>query len=47
MLKPTWTYGVQLCVTANNYNIEILQQFTSNIRFNEDITEIARCIQNI
>ena len=29
ILKPVWTYGIQLCGTASNSNIEILQRFQS------------------
>jgi hypothetical protein len=29
VLKPTWTYGIQLWGTASNSNIEILQHFQS------------------
>ena len=29
VIKPVWTYGIQLWGTANNYNIEILQRFQS------------------
>ena len=29
MLKPIWTYGIQLWATASNSNIEILQRFQS------------------
>ena len=29
ILKPVWTYGIQLWETANNSNIEILQRFQS------------------
>ena len=29
ILKPVWTYGIQLWGTASNYNIEILQRFQS------------------
>ena len=28
-IKPVWTYGIQLCGTASNSNIEILQRFQS------------------
>ena len=34
ILKPVWTYGIQLWGTASNSNIEILQQFQSEtLRF--------------
>lgn len=34
ILKPVWTYGIQLWGTANNSNIEILQRFQSKtLRF--------------
>ena len=29
ILKPVWTYGIQLWGTASNSNIEILQRFQS------------------
>ena len=29
VIKPVWTYGIQLCGTASNTNIEILQRFQS------------------
>ena len=29
VIKPVWTYGIQLWGTANNSNIEILQRFQS------------------
>jgi hypothetical protein len=29
ILKPIWTYGIQLCGTASNSNIEILERFQS------------------
>jgi hypothetical protein len=29
VLKPIWTYGIQLWGTASNYNIEIHQRFQS------------------
>ena len=29
VIKPVWTYGIQLCGTASNSNIEILQRFQS------------------
>jgi hypothetical protein len=29
MLKPVWTYGIQLWGTASNSNIEILERFQS------------------
>jgi hypothetical protein len=29
ILKPTWTYGIQLCGTASTSNIEILERFQS------------------
>ena len=29
IIKPVWTYGIQLWGTANNSNIEILQRFQS------------------
>jgi hypothetical protein len=29
VLKPIWTYAIQLCGTASNSNIEILQSFQS------------------
>ena len=29
ILKPVWTYGIQLWGTASNSNIEILQRFRS------------------
>jgi hypothetical protein len=27
ILKPIWTYGVQLCGTVSNFNIDILERF--------------------
>ena len=30
ILKPVWTYGIQLWGTASNSNIEILQRYQSN-----------------
>jgi hypothetical protein len=30
MLKPIWTYGIQLWGTASTSNIEILERFQSN-----------------
>ena len=29
VIKPVWTYGIQLWGTASNFNIEILQRFQS------------------
>jgi hypothetical protein len=29
ILKPIWTYGIQLCGTASTSNIEILERFQS------------------
>ena len=29
ILKPIWTYGIELWGTANNSNIDILQRFQS------------------
>jgi hypothetical protein len=29
ILKPIWTYGIQLWVTASTYNIKILERFQS------------------
>jgi hypothetical protein len=29
IIKPIWTYGIQLCGTASNSNIEILECFQS------------------
>ena len=38
ILKPVWTYGIQLWGTANNSNIEILQRFQSKtLRFLIDV----------
>lgn len=31
MLKPVWTYGIQLWGTASNSNIEILERFQAKI----------------
>ena len=31
ILKPVWTYGIQLCGTASNSDIEILQRFQNTV----------------
>ena len=31
ILKPIWTYGVQLCGSASNFNLEILEKFESEV----------------
>lgn len=31
IIKPIWTYGIQLCGTACNSNIEIIQRFQSKV----------------
>ena len=31
ILKPIWTYGIQLWGTASNSNIDILEKFQSNV----------------
>jgi hypothetical protein len=31
ILKPVWTYGVQLWGTASNSNLEILERFQSKV----------------
>jgi hypothetical protein len=31
ILKPMWTYGIQLWETASNSNIEILKRFQSKV----------------
>jgi hypothetical protein len=31
ILKPTWTYGIQLWGTNSNSNIEILERFQSKV----------------
>jgi hypothetical protein len=31
ILKPIWTYGIQLCGTASNSNIDILERFQSKV----------------
>jgi hypothetical protein len=31
LLKPTWTYGIQLWGTTSNSNIEILERFQSKV----------------
>jgi hypothetical protein len=31
MLKPIWTYGIQLWSTTSNSNIEILERFQSKV----------------
>ena len=31
ILKPVWTYGIQLWGTASNANLEILERFQSNV----------------
>ncbi|GBP42596.1 RNA-directed DNA polymerase from mobile element jockey [Eumeta japonica] len=44
ILKPVWTYGIELWGTASNSNIEILERFqTKAIR---SMFNIPKCIQN-
>jgi hypothetical protein len=31
ILKPIWTYGIQLCGTASTSNVEILERFQSKV----------------
>jgi hypothetical protein len=31
ILKPVWTYGIQLWGSASNYNLEILERFQSKV----------------
>jgi hypothetical protein len=31
ILKPIWTYGIQLCDTTSNSNIEILERFQTKV----------------
>jgi hypothetical protein len=31
ILKPVWAYGVQLCGTASNSNLDILERFQSKV----------------
>jgi hypothetical protein len=35
ILKPIWTYGIQLCGTTSNSNIDILETSNSNIEILE------------
>ena len=44
VLKPIWTYGVQLWGTAANSNIEIVQRFQSKVL--RLITKAPRCVTN-
>lgn len=44
ILKPVWTYGVELWGTASNSNIDILERFqTKALRF---MFNIPKCIHN-
>jgi len=31
ILKPTWTYGVQMWGSASNFNIDIVKRFQSKV----------------
>jgi hypothetical protein len=44
ILKPIWTYGVQLWGSASNSNIEILERFQSKVL--RIITEAPRYVPN-
>jgi hypothetical protein len=44
ILKPIWTYGVQLWETASNSNLEILKRFQSKVL--RIITDAARHVPN-
>jgi hypothetical protein len=44
MLKPNWTYGVELCGSASNSNIEILERFQSKVL--RIITDAPRYVPN-
>jgi len=45
ILKPIWTYGVQLCGSASKCNIDILEIFESKVLRN--VTDAARYVPNI
>ena len=44
ILKPTWTYGVQLWESASNSNLEILESFQSKVLL--IITDAPRYVPN-
>ena len=44
ILKPIWTYGLQLWGTASNSNIEIIQRFQSKVL--RLIAKAPRCVTN-
>jgi hypothetical protein len=44
ILKPIWTYGVQLWGSASNPNIETLERFQSKVL--RIITDAPRCVAN-
>jgi hypothetical protein len=44
ILKPVWTYGVQLWGTASNSNLEILERFQSKVL--RIITDAPRYVPN-
>jgi len=44
ILKPAWTYGIQLWRTASNSNLEILERFQSKVL--RTITDAPRYVPN-
>ena len=44
ILKPIWTYGVQLWGSASNYNTEILERF--QLKLLQIVTDAPRCVPN-
>jgi hypothetical protein len=46
ILKPIWTYGVQLWGTASNSNIDILERFQSKVRVLRIITDAPWYVPN-
>jgi len=45
ILKPIWTYGLQLWGSASNSNIEILQRFQSQVL--RIFTDVPWCMPNV